>query len=200
MKSSMPPGWKHGGRALAASLIFGARLAAQSVDVGTGSPTPAIQMAFVNAWSRGPFNQLVGPPLGDVTSYGSAGLIQQFPSITNSKVTLALIKPDTSSTFNVVQVLAPMFGYYGTVGVGIAGYPRGDTSTCAPLSSVSNNSCQWQLFTNNYALFAYSAVLPNGLQNFATRDPFFTKWMSLGGIAGMGPATSAETAVTSQFN
>jgi uncharacterized protein (TIGR03437 family) len=160
----------------------------------------AIQMAFVNAWSRNGFNQLVGPPTSNVTSYGATGLIQQFPSITTSKVTLALIKPDTTSTFNVLQMQAAMFAYYGTVGVGTAGYPLEDTMTCPPLASVANSSCQWQLFTNNYALFAYAVVLPSGSQNFATRDPFFTKWMSLGGLAGLGPTTSAETAVTSQFN
>src|SRR3974390_3578777 len=99
MVASMPPGWIYCGRALAAACIFAAYLPAQStVDVGTGSPTPAIQMAFVNAWSRGGFYQLVGPPTGNVTSYGATGLIQQFPAITASKGTLALIKPDTTST------------------------------------------------------------------------------------------------------
>ena len=105
----MPPGWIRGGRALAAACIFAACLPAQSVDVGSGSPTPAIQMAFVNAWSRGGFNQLVGPPTGNVTSYGATGLIQQFPSITTSKVTYALTKPDTTSTYNVVQMQPAMF-------------------------------------------------------------------------------------------
>lgn len=170
--------------------------------IGTGSPNAIIQAAFANAWLRNGFSRLVGAPLGNVTNFGSTGLIQQFPSVTNSNVTLALIKPDMSSTANVFQVLAPMYAYYGTVSVGTAGYPVGDTVNCpAPLRSTSaDNSCQWQLFTNNYALFAYTFSLQSGSQNFATRDPFYTKWTTLGGMQGLGPATSAETQITSQYN
>jgi len=174
-------------------------LAQTTPDVGTGSPSPAIQQAFINAWGRNGFNNLVAAPTGDVTSYGSTGLVQQFPAKSNSKETLALIKPDTSSAYNVLQMQAGLFAYLGSVGVSTTGYPTGDTLLCGALVSNPVNSCQWQLFASNYALFVYASPVANSAQQFATRDPFFTKWMSLGGMSGIGPANSAETSFTSPY-
>ena len=153
-------------------------------------------MAFVNAWSRNGFYLLVGPPTTNVTPYGPAGYIQQFPALAPAKGTLALFKPDTTTNFNVLQMQAAMFAYYSSVGVGTAGYPTQDTLTCPTLASQPTNSCQWQPFASNYVLFAYSNLLANAAQNFAVRDPYYTKWNTFGGIYGLGPATSAETAVT----
>src|SRR5262245_55562248 len=79
-------------------------LAQSTPDVGSGAPTPGITLNFVIAWQRNGFNRLVSTPKADVTTYGSKGLIQQFPSITTGGGTYALIKPDMTETYNVVQV------------------------------------------------------------------------------------------------
>ena len=179
---------------LCATSVFG-----QSPQVGGGAPTPGIRQAFIYGYSRGIFQTLVGNPLGNVTSYGATGYIQQFPGASNANITLALIKPDSSDAENVQQVLAAMFSYYGSVGVGNAGYPTNDTLSCPGLISVTANSCQWQPFSNNYALFIFASPLRPGAQNFLARDPFYTKWSGLGGITDIGPATSAETQVTSPY-
>ena len=172
---------------------------AQTPDVGTGAPDVTIQNAFVNAYERNAFFTLVGAPTGNVVKYGTTGLIQQFPAVNSKTATLALIKPDTNDSYNVVQVQAAMFGYYSSISVGTAGYPTSDTLKCPGLVSFPSNSCQWQPFSSNYALFAYASTLPNTAQNFGTRDPFFTKWNNLGGVTGLGPANSAETQATSQY-
>lgn len=180
--------------------LIGVYAVAQTPDVGTGAPDVTIQMAFINAYERNAFFTLVGAPTGNVVKYGTTGLIQQFPAVnTKTNATLALIKPDTTDTYNVFQMQAAMFAYYSTISVGTAGYPNSDTLQCPALLSFPSNSCQWQPFTSNYALFVYASALPNGAQNFGTRDPFFTKWNNLGGVARLGPANSAETQVTSQF-
>src|SRR5262249_8289824 len=58
-------------------------------------------------------------------------------------------------------------------------------------------TCQYELFTKNYALFVFGSSGSLSGTNFATRDPFFTKWNGLGGIAGLGPAETAEQMITS---
>jgi uncharacterized protein (TIGR03437 family) len=179
--------------------LFAVSAAAQNASVGSGAPDIFIASGFVQAYQRNGFSALVGSPTADVTKFGSAGLIQQFPSVSNSALTLALIKPDTTDNPNVQQVLAAMFAYYSTVTVATAGFPTTDTLNCPSLHSTVT-SCQWQPFSSNYALFVYSSPLGGGAQNFATNDPFYTLWTTLGGITGLGPATSAETQFTSQYN
>src|SRR5271154_5370350 len=161
--------------------------------------SPGVTFAFNAAYERNGFSRLVGNPVDSISSFGSTGLIQHFPSITNSAVILALVKPDMTETYNVQQVLATMYAYYESVGVGTAGYPTIDTANCPVLKSGLANTCVYQLFTNNYVLFAYAQALAGGSQNFATRDPYYTQWVTLGGLSGLGPANSAETAVTSVY-
>ena len=184
-------------------MVTGTCAIAQTTpDVGSGAPTPGVTITFVNAWQRNGFNTLVGAPTGNVVKYGSAGLAQDFPSFIAGGGTYALIKPDTTEVFNVQQVFPAMLSYYGTVGVTTAGYPTSDTNTCPALVStaLASNSCQYQTFTSKYVLFVYaSALSAGGPQNFATRDPYFTKWNTFGGIGAMGPAASAETTFTSTF-
>ncbi len=182
-----------------AVCLFSTLASAQTIDVGGGSPDAGIKLAFINAWQRNGFNNLVADPTVNVTKYGTTGLIQQFPGL--SAGTFALIKPDTTDNYNVQQLQAAMYAFYTTVGVATAGYPASDTQACPTLVAVANLTitCQWQPFTTNYALFVYSKALQTGAQNFATRDPFYTKWAAFNGIQGLGPANSAETAVTSQF-
>jgi len=179
--------------------LMGLSAVAQTPDVGTGAPDVTIQNAFIAAYERSGFFTLVGAPTGNVVKYGTTGLIQQFPAVSSKTATLALIKPDTTDTFNVFQVQAAMFAYYSTISVGTAGYPTSDTLQCPALLAFPSNTCQWQPFSSNYALFIYASALPNTAQNFGIRDPFYTKWNSLGGVSRLGPANSAETSVTSQY-
>src|SRR5713226_9316234 len=175
-----------------AGVFCAVTFAQTTVGVGGGAPTPAIGQQFVNAFNRNGFDLLVAAtPLGAVGKFGSTGLIQQFQGASNSAALFALVKPDTSSTDNVYQVLALMFAFYNGIGPTTAGYPTNDTLPCPPVPAFSGNSCQWQPFSLNHALFAYKQPLPGGEANFATRDPFFTKWMSFGGVTGLGPATTA---------
>ncbi len=98
------------------------------------------------------------PPTGNVSAFLSTGLIQTFPGAADNTQTYALIKPDATSTLNVMQVLPGMFGYYGYLGYAAAGFPTTDTAACPTLVSVAaaGNSCQWQSFSGDYALFVYN--------------------------------------------
>jgi uncharacterized protein (TIGR03437 family) len=178
-------------------------LPAQTIDVGTGSSNldPVISAQFVNAFFRNNFSNIVStPPIGLVRSFGTTGLIQEFnDAAKTSGVRLALVKPNTSTvsvegTPDVFQVQALLYAYYSSVGVGTAGFPVMDTAGC-PTTPIG--TCTWQAFSKSYALFAYSAALANGSSTFTTRDPYYTEWLGKGGITTFGPATSAETAVTS---
>ena len=51
-----------------------------------------------------------------------------------------------------------------------AGYPTIDTTAC-PANSYG--TCDYQLFTKDYALFVYSA--PYAV-NYTVADPFYTEW------------------------
>ncbi len=174
--------------------------AQQTIDVGTGAPNETIRQRFVAAWFRNGFYLLVQPaPAGPVKKLGSTGLVQEFTSLANSSQKLALIKATLSTdlpsegAIDVFQVQAAAYSYFNSLGVGAVGYPTMDTANCPPLT---DNFCQYQLFDKPYALFTYANATLNG-QNFATRNPFYTKWNSLGGMATFGPASSAETSVTS---
>ena len=174
-------------------LFLGVSLFSQTVQVGDGSPTSTVKQTFVNAWMSNGFNLLVADPTTKVTTFGTTGLIQVFPSATSSTVQLALVKPDTTESQNVRQVLAPMYAYYSTIGVNNAGFPVFDTGNCPAISNLPGGpTCQLQYFDKNYALFIYTPAL-NGVTNIATRDPFYSKWSTLGGIQGLGPATTPET-------
>ena len=173
------------------------------IDVGTGSSSldPVISQQFVNAYFRNNFANIVStPPVGIVRLFGGTGLIQEFnDAAKTSGVRLALVKPTTSTisvegTPSVFQIQALLYAHYSTVGVGAAGFPTMDTATCP---NAATGSCYWQAFDKKFALFAYATALANGSSAFTTKDPYYTEWLSNGGIATYGPATSAETAVTS---
>src|SRR5215468_3715946 len=94
---------------LLAVLLCPGSFAQTTFSVGGGAPTAAIGQQFVDAFNSNGFNLLVSStPVGAVGKYGSTGLIQQFQGATNSTALYALVKPDTSNTSNVYQVLAPM--------------------------------------------------------------------------------------------
>lgn len=181
----------------AASLCL---LAQSSPDVGSGVIDPVIRQQFVSAYFRNGFAYLVStPPVADVRNFGSTGLIQEFnDAARTSGVRLALIKSTRTTVTvegvpDVAQVMASMFAYYNTIGVGTAGFPLMDTGSCPGFAA---NTCFWQLFDKKYALFVYTNALAGG-STFTLKDPFYTSWAAAGGISVIGPATSAETAVTS---
>jgi uncharacterized protein (TIGR03437 family) len=159
--------------------------------IGAGSPSADVQQAFISAYLRNGFNTRVDGPNGNVTKFGSTGLIQTFTGLGGAG-TLALIKPDATSANDVAQMLPAMYAYYSTVSVTTAGYPTNDTQVSC---NVGFAACNWQLFSNRYALFVYATPV-GGSQNYSVSDPFFTKWQSLGGLSGMGPPLSAPTSVT----
>ncbi len=188
-------------------LVLGVSACAQTVvDVGTGAPTPAIQQLFQEAWARNAFNlQVALPPLGTVKKFGSAGYAQEFSNVLqSSNLPLAIVyNPNLNAAF---QEQSAMFSYYQNVSPTTAGYPTIDTTNCPALitSQDSNNSCQYQLFDNDYALFTYAALLLLTSQTFSIADPFYTLWTTMGGVAGnegfaLGPPLTAQTAVTSSF-
>jgi uncharacterized protein (TIGR03437 family) len=171
------------------------------VDVGSGAPNDTVRQGFVTAFYRGIFPSLVKlPPTGDVRRLGTTGYVQEFNEL-NGTGKLALIRASAGdisivndeAVTDTFQVWATMYAYFNSVGVGTAGYPKMDTAPCPP---VSNNSCTYQVFDRNYALFVY--VLANDLgQTFYTRDPYYTQWLAAGGVSTLGPATGGEQAVTS---
>ena len=181
-------------------IFAGVAALAQTPSVGSGAPTAAIQSRFVTAFYRNGFSNLVTlPPLGDVKTFGGAGLVQEFQDAQKNKY--ALILPDVSApvlqdVIDIFQLTPGLYSYYTSIGPTTAGFPTIDSSPCPPLTSTSS-TCQYEIFTKNYALFVFGASSQSGGTNFATRDPFFTKWSSLGGIAQLGPTVSAEQMITS---
>ena len=186
-------------RAALLALLAGGFTLCPAPDVGSGAPTDALTQRFVNAYFRNGFNNLVSlPPINDVTRFGSTGLIQEFrDAARTANVRLALIKanvnaPPQEGKPDVVQVLADMYGYYSALGVSTAGYPVDDTQNCPDFAG---NSCQYQFFDKNYVLFAYKTATLNG-QNFSVRNVFYTKWVALSGLGGLGRPIDVERAVT----
>ena len=162
-------------------------------DVGTGAPTDSIRRSFLAAYFRNTFYvQLSLPPIANVKKFGTTGLIQEFnDAAKDSGVKLALVKANTNTQpgdgSDVFQIFAAMYAYYQVVTQTTAGYPTMDTGTCP------DQTCQYQFFDKPSALFAYTAGVNSG-QNFSAVDPFYSKWLGLGGINAMGAATSNSTA------
>jgi len=178
-------------------LLYATAAQAQTPSVGSLSPDAAIQQSFTSAFSRGTFSHLVVlPPLTNVKALGSPGLVQTFQWVANTSLTAALVDPDPFNANITFQMYADLYSFYSSLsasGVNPAGYPNSDTTAC-PINSYG--VCNYQLFTQDYALFVYSS--PSGL-SFAVADPFYTEWNNGGGINGpLGVATSATISVTSE--
>lgn len=187
-------------------LLGGACLAASAqtttIDVGSGSPSDSIRLQFVSAYYRGGFPNLVLlPPIADVKRFGTNGLVQEFNDAKATPgIKYALVMPNQTAVlaegqYGVFQVHGGMYSFYTSVGSTTAGMPTADTLNCPPLAAA--NACQYQFFDKKYVLVVYKNPVNLGSTNFFTRDPFFTKWTGYGGISVLGPANSAETAVTS---
>lgn len=182
------------------ALLYCTALGAWAQDVGSGAPTQDLTRRFINSYFRNGFNSLVSlPPINNVQRFGANGLIQEFrDAVKTPNVKLALIKanantPETAGSVDILQVYADVYGYYGTIGVNTAGFPTNDTQQC-PI--FEGNTCSHQSFDKNYILFVYKTATPNG-QNFAIRDPFYTRWVVLGSLNGLGRPTDIERTVTS---
>ena len=167
------------------------------LDVGTGAPTPSMQTAFITAFYRNGFNNLVLlPPAGAVKRLGTTGYVQEFTDKNSSaKLALATISPSApqpsdGTTIGIVQLLGELYTYYTSVGAATAGLPLYDTQNCPPFDPA--NSCTYDFFDKNYVLFAYHAALATG-QDFIIRALFYTEWTKLGGMAVLGRPTDVDT-------
>lgn len=182
----------------AACLVSALLLWGATITVGEGAATVAIMESFVNGYDRNGFSLEVTVPVTEVEALGSPGLVQEFTAVANSSLKCALIKPDPNapvSQYDTLQMLSDLYTYYTSVGEATAGYPTIDTTACP-----TNNfgTCDYQLFTKDYALFVYSAPTA---ASFSVADPFYTVWTNAGGVAGgYGVVTSAQTSVTSPIS
>ena len=175
-------------------------LSLPAIDVGSGAPTAALQAQFVSAFFRNGFANLVSlPPIGGVKRLGTTGYVQEFNDAlkTGAKLALATLSPiapqSPGTTVSVAQLYADLYSYYTSVGASTAGLPLYDTQNCP---AFEGNSCTYDIFDKNYALFAYHAALATG-QNFTIRNAFYTEWSARLGITGLGRPVDVETAVTS---
>ena len=170
------------------------------IGIGSGSPTFAMQDAFLQAYNRGTFaSQVSLPPIAAVRALGSGGYVQEFQDATKSGAKLALESASLTlgstggyATY-VMQLPATLYAYYTQVGSGTAGYPLIDGTPC-PVSD-PNNACVYATFDKGYALFSYTNPLVEG-QNFSVNGAFYTEWTTLGGITGAGAAIGAQTTIT----
>ena len=171
-----------------------------TIDVGLGAPTPALQQAFITSFFRNGFsNQVTLPPIGNVTRLGATGYIQTFNGvISGTKLALATASPLAPSSGDgtslpVLQLYADLYAYYATVGANTAGLPLYDSLNCPAIDS--SNSCQYDFFDKSFVLFAYHAPLATG-QNFTISGVYYTEWMRLNGIAGLGRPVDVVTNIT----
>ncbi|MBL8290716.1 MAG: hypothetical protein JNN08_02705, partial [Bryobacterales bacterium] len=179
-------------------LLAAIPLLAQTADVGSGNVSEAVRRDFLRSYFRNGFHLLTSlPPTGDVRR-ASTGYRQDFPDAAKTpNVTYALIRNSTTDTAgtelteNTFQVYPDILTYYGSLSATDVGMPASDTIRCPALAS---NSCNYQLFDKNYALFVYATDSGLAGRTFSTKDPFYTRWRAAGNL---GPAASAETTVTS---
>ena len=166
-------------------------------EIGSGPVSETIRREFLSAFYRGQFQNLTSlPPLGDVRRLGSTGLVQEFADAAKTNnVKYALVRANSldstvqQGTSTVFQMTPELYTYFNGVGSNSAGYPTTDTQICP---SVGTLACTYQIFDKNYALFVFTAGNQNGT-NFNVKDPFFTRWRTVG-IGSLGPVLNAEEA------
>ncbi len=169
-----------------------------TIQIGQGAPDN-IAYQFLQAYNRNGFSGLVSlPPLGIAKRLGSSGYVQEFSDAAKTagvKYALASQNTATTSAFSiqVFQLGPDVYAYYTTVGATTAGYPAMDWQNCPGFDQ--SNSCSFDFFDKNYALFAYKNSLPGG-QTFTIRNNIYIEWTNLGGMSGPGRPIDVETAVT----
>ena len=172
-------------------------LAGQTPDIGSGPVSETVRREFLRSYYRGSFQNLTSlPPLGDVKRLGTAGLVQEFADTAKTNgVKYALVRANSlDSTVQqgvdtVLQMSPDLYAYLNSVGPNTAGYPTVDTQVCPSTGKVA---CTYQILDKNYALFVFTAGNQNG-SNFNVKDPFFTRWRTVG-IGTLGPVLNAEEA------
>ncbi|MBM3727639.1 MAG: hypothetical protein FJW40_19740 [Acidobacteria bacterium] len=165
--------------------------------VGQGAPNGNIRQAFVDRYNRGSFAQLVSlPPVADVRALGQGGFVQEFFDTLRIQKYAIVVKGSAATATAVpgYQLIPAMWTYYQAVGAGEAGYPIEDTNTCPAMLS---NSCIHQSFDLNQTLFVWTNVPGTTASSMVVRNPFQARWLTLGGVGGLGPPTNTEAAVTS---
>jgi uncharacterized protein (TIGR03437 family) len=180
------------------------------IAIGQGAPSDAIRQRFVTNYYRGRFPSLTSlPPLSTVSSFGGTGYIQEFPDITkNAGIQHALIVGNSrldedGFVIDTYQVFAQTYAYYLSGGLGFAnlGFPVSDTDIVEVRDTAGTvvRTFQYQFFQKSYALFVWSSApdATSANTNFFLREPFYSRWRTLGQLGVMGAVTSAETAVTS---
>lgn len=191
------------------ATIAYAQTTSTGFSIGQGAPTDAIRQRFVSNYHRGRFPSITSlPALTAVNTFGGTGYLQEFPDLTkNAGLRHALIIGNTlvdSEGFIVdtYQVFASMYAYYISGGLGFAnlGFPISDTDIVEVKDSTGALvlTYQYQYFQKSYALFVWSGPpdVTSTNTNFPLREPFYSRWKTLGQIGGMGALTSVETAVT----
>ncbi|MCC6591059.1 MAG: hypothetical protein IT168_30520 [Bryobacterales bacterium] len=176
-------------------------LLAQTADVGSGAASEAIRRDFLRAYFRNGFSNITAfPPSTHVKAFGGTALRQDFQDAAKTGLVYALIRNNNTntsgadSTENTFQVFPDVLAYYDTLKSSDTGFPATDTIGCI---AVSGNTCTYQFFDKNYALFAYASDVGGRGKAFSTKDPFFSRWRSLGGMGTFGPASAAEETTTS---
>ena len=170
--------------------------AASGSTIGGGAPSESATSSFINAYYRGSFAPLVNAvPPADVQTFGPTGLIQEFQGRINKSSIYALVKPDATApvaTLDTLQVFPDIYPVYAQAGVGNAGYPTGDASVCPDNAF---GTCNYQLFTKNYAIFAYSSPI---VLSVTIKEPYYSEWAAQGAVGGnLGVPTDSVRAVTS---
>jgi hypothetical protein len=170
-------------------------LSGQGFTVGGNAPNGSAANAFLSAFlTTGLYKIVLATPDNNVSKLGTTGYYQQFSAIADNNVKYGLVLASAFTANQdgaVVLVNAPMFSYYLTVGAATAGYPLANTNNCPVVN------CEYQLFSNNYALFVYYTSLTSSATGYSVSGNIYSLWTTLGGPGGVGMATSAPTAVTS---
>lgn len=189
------------GRLRYLSVLSALTLLAQTTDVGSGAASEAIRRDFLRAYFRNGFSNITAfPPTTNVRAFGGTGLRQEFQDAAKTGLVYALIRNSTTNTSgsdvaeNTYQVFPDLLTYYDTLKTSDTGFPASDTIGCV---AISGNTCTYQLFDKNYALFVYTSDVGGKGKTFSTRDPFFSRWRTQGGMGSFGPAITPEETTSS---
>ncbi|MDX2179612.1 MAG: Ig-like domain-containing protein [Bryobacteraceae bacterium] len=177
--------------------------AAYAIDPGEGSPTPEIRFQFEQAYFRGNFRFSIGNATSEVRTFGTGGYVQEFADLARPSARAAIVYgvPQMVNGFPVsaFQVRTNLYAYYigGAGGFSTAGFPIMDSEVFS--SPTMPSAGEYAKFQRTMALFAWYAAPDPAIPalNFTVRDPYYSRWVTLGELAGIGPPTSAETTVTS---
>jgi len=177
--------------------------AAQAIDPGAGAPTGEIRVQFEQAYFRGNFRFAIGSATGEVRGFNS-GYLQEFSNLARPTLRAAIVYsgiPQTIDGFPAAafQVRTNLYAYYigSAGGFATAGFPIMDAVVFSSPEIASAG--EYAKFQRTMALFAWYTPPDPAVPalNFTVRDPYYSRWVALGELAGVGPPISAETVVVS---